>query len=68
MNMCILGTIDLGVETLRTRVEHDMERGANKFCLDWKLADTGNNGFAWLGNTTDMDSMGALLSTEEEVK
>ena len=68
MNMCIYGTIAKGVETLRTRVEHNMARGANKFCSEWKLADTGNNGFVWLGNITDMDGMGAFLSTDEEVK
>ena len=38
MNMCIYGTIAKGVETLRARVEHNMERGANKFCSEWKLA------------------------------
>ena len=47
MNMCILGTIATGVETLRARVEFNMERGANKFCSDWTLIDTGNNGFVW---------------------
>ena len=68
MNMCIYGTIAKGVETLRARVEHNMERGANKFCSEWKLADTGNNGCVWLGNITDMDGMGAFLSTDEEAK
>ena len=68
MNMCIYGTIAKGVEILRARVEHNMERGANKFCSEWKLADTGNNGFVWLGNITDMDGMGAFLSTDEEAK
>ena len=45
-----------------------MERDANKFCSEWTLADTGNNGFVWLGNITDMDGMGAFLSTDEEIK
>ena len=54
MNMCILGTIATGVETLRARVKYNMERGAGKYCSEWKLADTGNNGFVWLGNITDM--------------
>ena len=66
--MCIYGTIAKGVEALRARVEHNMERGANKFCSEWKLADTGNNGFDWLVNITDMDGMGAFLSTDEEAK
>ena len=68
MNLCLLGTIATGVETLRARVEYNMERGASKFCSDWTLADTGNNGFVRLGNVTDIDDMGALLSTEEETK
>ena len=39
------------------------------FILPYRtLADTGNNGFVWLGNVTDMDGMGAFLSTEEETK
>ena len=63
MNMCIYGTIAKGVETLRARVEHNMDRGTNKFCSQWKLADIGNNGFVWLGNITDMDGMGTFLST-----
>ena len=68
MNMCILGTIATGVETLRTRVEYNMERGASKYCSEWKLADTGNNDFVWLGNITDMEGMGAFLTTDEEIK
>ena len=68
MNMCLHGVIATGVETLRTRVTYNMERGANKFCSEWLLADTGNNGFVWMGNITDMDGMGAFLSTDEEIK
>ena len=68
MNLCLLGTIATGVETLRARVKYNMERGASKFCSDWSLTDTGNNGFMWLGNVTDVDGMGAFLSTEEETK
>ena len=68
MNMCIHGTITTGVDNLRARVEHNMARGASKFCSEWKLADTGNNEFVWLGNITDMEGMGAFLSTEEEVQ
>ena len=68
MNMCLHGVIVTGVETLRARVTHNMERGASKFCSAWTLADTGNNGFVWLGNITDMDGMSAFLSTDEELK
>ena len=66
--MCLLGTIATGVETLGARVTHNMERGASEFCSEWTLADTGNHGFGWLGNITDMDGMGAFLSTDEEMK
>ena len=45
-----------------------MERGAGEFCSKWTLADTGNNDFVWLGNITDMDGMGAFLSTDQEMK
>ena len=68
MNMCIHGTITTGVDTLRARVEHNMARDVCKFCSEWKLADMGNNEFVWLGNITDMEGMGAFLSTDEEVK
>ena len=54
VNMCIHGTIDTGVETLRARVKHNMARGASKFCSEWKLTDAGNNEFIWLGNITDI--------------
>ena len=67
MNMCLLGTIATGVETLRARVKYNMERGASEFCSEWTLADTGNNGFVWLGNITDMDGMGAFLSTDGSI-
>ena len=33
-----------------------------------EATDAGNNEFIWLGNITDMDGMGAFLSTEEEVQ
>ena len=66
MNMCIHGTIATGVDTLRDRVEHNMARGASKFCSEWKLADTGNNEFVWLGNITDMDGMEAFLRTKRK--
>ena len=65
MNMCIHGTIASGVETLRARVEHNMARGASKFCSDWKLTDAGSNEFIWLGNIT---GMGEFLSTDEEIQ
>ena len=68
MDLCIYGTIATGVETLRARVEYNMERGASKYCSEWKHADTGNNGFVWLGNITDMDGMSAFLTTDEEMK
>jgi hypothetical protein len=68
MNMCLHGTIASGVGTLRARVQYNMERGASEFCSEWTLADTGNNGFVWLGNITNMDGMGAFLSSDEEVK
>ena len=68
MDICIHRTITTGVDTLRARVEHNMARGANKFCTKWKLADTGNNKFVWLGNITDMEGMGAFLTTKEEVQ
>ena len=45
MNMCLIGTIATGVETLRARVKYNMERGGSEFCSEWTLADTGNNGF-----------------------
>ena len=68
MEKCIHGTITTGLDTLRARVEHNMARGASEFCSEWKLADTGSNGFIWLGNITDMDGMGAFLGTDEEVQ
>jgi hypothetical protein len=66
--MCLHGVIATGVETLRARVNYNMERDANKFCSGWTLADTGNNGCGWLADITDMDGMGGFLSTDEETK
>ena len=66
--MCLHGVIATGVETLRARVNYNMERDANKFCSEWTLADTGNNGCGWLADITDMDGNGAFLSTDEETK
>ena len=68
MNMCIHGSIDTGVENLRSRVEHNMARGASEFCTVWQSTDAGNNTFVWLGNITDMDGMSAFLNTEEELQ
>ena len=62
--MCLHGVIATGIETLRARVIYNMERGANKLCSEWTLADTENNGFVWLGNIADMDGIGAFLSTD----
>ena len=45
-----------------------MERRASEFCSKWTLADTWNNDFVWLGNITDMDGMGAFLSSDEGMK
>ena len=63
MNMCIHGTIASGVETLRARVQYNMERGASEFCSEWTLADTGNNGFVWLGNITAVSYTHLTLPT-----
>ena len=66
--MCLLGTIATGVETLRTRIKYNMDRGASEFCSEWTLADNGNNGFVRMGNITDMNGMVAFLGTDEEMK
>ena len=66
--MCIYGKIATGVETLRERVQHNMARGASEFCSEWNLIDAGNNQFIWLGNITNMDGMGAFLSTDDETQ
>ena len=63
--MCLNGVIATGVKTLRAKVNYNMERDANKFCSEWTLTNTGNNGCGWLGNITDTD---AFLSTDEEIK
>ena len=68
MDMCLLGTIATGVETLRTRIKYNMDRGASEFCSEWTLADNGNNGFVRMGNITDMNGMVAFLGTDEEMK
>ena len=59
------GVIATGVETLQAKINYNMERATSKFCSEWTLADIGNNGSGWLGNITDMDGMGAFLSTDE---
>ena len=69
MNLCMNGTIESGIEILRARVEHNMVvKGGNEFCTEWHLADLGNKKFVWLGNITDMEAMGAMLNTPEEVQ
>ena len=67
MNMCLLDAIATGVETLRARGKYNNERSASEFCSERTLADTRNNGFVCLGNITDMDGVGAFLSTYEEM-
>ena len=52
----------------KSKVEFNMERGSSKFCSEWILADTRNNGFVWLGNITDMDAMGTFPNTDEEIQ
>ena len=68
MNMCIHGTIASGVKTLRARVEHNMARGASEFCSAWKLTDAGNKEFMACMNVTDMEAMGAFMSSPEELQ
>ena len=68
MNRYLIGTIATEVETWRARVKYNIERSASEFCSEWTLADTGNNGFMSLSNITDMNGMGAFLSTDEEMK
>ena len=44
-----------------------MESGTNEFCSEWAIADIRNNSFVWLGNISDLESMGTFLSTDEEI-
>ena len=68
MNICMIGKIESGLDTLRARVTHNMEvKGGNKFVSEWHLADLGDNKFSWFGNITDMEAMGAMMSDPEEV-
>ena len=40
MEFFIYWKIATGLETLSSRVEYKMARGARKFCFYWNLADT----------------------------
>ena len=68
MNMCIIVMINSGEEPVKARVEQNMESSASKFCSEWKLADTGNNGFVCLGNITDEYAMRSSPNSYEEIK
>lgn len=68
INNCLHWIIATGVETLRAKVNYIIECGASKFCSEWTIADTGNSGFVWLGDDTNMDGMGAFLCINEEIK
>ena len=68
MNICMIGTIESGLDTLRARVIHNMEvKGGNEFVSEWHLVGLGDNKFSWFGNITDMEAMGAMMSDPEEV-
>ena len=65
MNLCMNGTIESGVETLRARVEYNMGvKGGSEFCSEWHLADLGNNKFVWLGNDR-VDGSSVHLKTKD---
>ena len=64
MNLCINGTIESSVDTLRARVEYNMDvKGGNAFCAEWHLSDLWEIKFIWLGNIINMGAMGAMLNT-----
>ena len=68
MNVFIRGTIETGAHVLHAKVKADMAAGASEFVTEWRFAELDEKEFMACMDVTDMEAMGAFMSTPEELK
>ena len=66
MNTCIRATFECSWEKIEERILQDMKGEAGKFVSDYTLAREGEKGLIWLGNVTDLESMGEFMNSPEQ--
>ncbi|MAK80056.1 MAG: hypothetical protein CMH00_07540 [Marinovum sp.] len=68
MNVFVRGTVATGARVLHEKIKEDMKRGAEKFVTDWRFAEVNEKEFMACMNVTDMEAMGAFMSSPEELQ
>ena len=68
MNICMHATVKAGFDVIKAKIEKDMAGNMGKFCTDYRLANLGNGEIIFIGNITDMEALGAMMSSPEEVQ
>ena len=68
MNVFVRGTVEAGASVLRAKIKADMAAGAGDFVTEWRFAELGEKEFMACMNVTDMEAMGAFMSSPEELQ
>ena len=68
MNVFVRGTVEAGASVLHAKIKADMAAGAGDFVTEWRFAELGEKEFMACMNVTDMEAMGAFMSSPEELQ
>ena len=68
MNVFVRGTVETGAHVLHAKIKTDMAAGAGEFITEWRFAEIGEKEFMACMNVTDMEAMGAFMSSPEELQ
>ena len=68
MNVFVRGTVEAGANVLHAKIKADMAAGAGDFVTEWRFAELGEKEFMACMNVTDMEAMGAFMSSPEELQ
>ena len=68
MNVFVRGTEATGARVIHEKIKDDMKRGAEEFVTDWRFAEVNEKEFMACMNVTDMEAMGAFMSSPEELQ
>ena len=68
MNVFIRGTIATGAHVLHEKIKQDIKAGAGEFLTECRFAEVSEKEFMACMNVTDMEAMGAFMSSPEELQ
>ena len=68
MTVFVRGPVEAGASVLHAKIKADLAAGAGDFVTEWRFAELGEKEFMACMNVTDMEAMGAFMSSPAELQ